>query len=72
MAFDYKKEYNEEPGQDALQAYDALIVLAKAIARGDSAVPAILAENLKQTDGIINDDSLKAKVYSEGKLKTIR
>ena len=69
---DYKKEYNEEPGQDALQAYDALIVLAKAIARGDSAVPAILAENLKQTDGIINDDSLKAKVYSEGKLKTIR
>ena len=69
---DYKKEYNEEPGQDALQAYDALILLAKAVAAGGSAVPSVLAENLRKTDGIINSDSLKAKVYSEGKLKTIR
>ena len=68
----YKREYNEEAGQDALQAYDALILLAKAIARGDSAVPAILAKNLKETDGIINNDSLEAKVYSEGRFKRIR
>lgn len=68
----YKKEYNEEPGQDALQAYDALIVLAKAIAKGQSAVPAKLAENLKVTNGIIDDDSLEAKVYSEGRFKRIR
>ena len=68
----YKKEYNEEPGQDALQAYDALIVLAKAIALGESAVPAKLAENLKVTDGIIDDDSLEAKVYSEGRFKRIK
>ncbi len=68
----YKKEYNEEPGQDALQVYDALIVLAKAIALGESAVPVKLAENLKVTDGIIDDDSLEAKVYSEGRFKRIR
>ena len=65
-------EYNEESGQDALQAYDALIVLAKAIAFGDSAVPTVLAKNLKETVGIIDGDSLEAKVYSEGKLKTVR
>lgn len=68
----YKMEYNEEPGQDALQAYDALIVLAKAIASGESALPAKLAEKLKETSGIIDGDSLEAKVYSEGRFKRIR
>lgn len=68
----YKMEYNEEPGQDALQAYDALIVLAKAIASGESALPARLAEKLKETSGIIDGDSLEAKVYSEGRFKRIR
>ena len=68
----YKNEYNEEPGQDAVQAYDALILLAKAIATGNSAVPANLAKSLTGVSGIIDDDSLEAKVYSDGRFKRIR
>ena len=68
----YKKEYNDEPGQDALQAYDALIILAKAIAFGNTAKPSTVSEYVRKTKGIIDGDSLEAKVYSEGRFKSIR
>ena len=82
---DYMEEYGCEPDQGALQAYDALMVLAKAIASSNSAVPSELAESLRANSwdecagpysfdktGSMCGNALTGKVYNDGKFKTIR
>ena len=43
----FKKKYNKEPDQEALQAYDALIVTAEGIKRANSALPSDISNALK-------------------------
>ena len=82
---DYMEEYGCEPDQGALQAYDAIMVLAKAIALCDSAAPSELAESLRSNtwnecagpysfdkNGSMSGNALTGKIYKDGKFKTIR
>lgn len=46
----FVKKYGVEPDQEALQVYDALFVLARAIAEADSAVPDDIAEVLRKNE----------------------
>ena len=75
----FVKKYGVEPDQEALQVYDALFVLAKAISFADTAVPPKVAEVLRarlwyeaagpysfSPDGAIKDRQLTVKVFKDG------
>ena len=72
-------EYNEEPDLEALQAYDALIVIAKAISQAGSAEPDKIAEVLKREvwkeaagpymfndHGDVSNRHLVTKIFKDG------
>lgn len=72
-------KYGKEPDQEALQAYDALIVIAKAIAEADSALPEDIAQVLRgkmyseaagpyvfTETGAISGRKLTPKVFRDG------
>jgi branched-chain amino acid transport system substrate-binding protein len=80
----FKAKYNSEPDQEALQAYDALIVIAKAIQAANSAIPADIAKNLRgkifteaagpyvfNEKGGISGRKLTAKVFRNGQFVNI-
>lgn len=75
----FREKYGDEPDQEALQAYDAVFVLARAMAKAKSAVPSDLASVLRsgywneaagpysfQTNGAIKDRTLTPKVFRDG------
>lgn len=75
----FKEKYGEEPDQEALQVYDALTVLSRAIAMAHFANPAEIAEALRKENwkeaagpytfdktGAIQDRTLTAKVFQNG------
>ena len=76
----YKKRFEEEPDQEALQAYDAVIVLAKAIAFANSAVPSDIVAEIRKREwdegagpyssneqGEMDKQQLVRKVFQDGK-----
>lgn len=75
----FKQKFNREPDQEALQAYDALIVIAKGIQMADSALPSDIVNTLKNKtfseaagpytlskDGKISGRKLTDKVFEKG------
>lgn len=80
----FVKAYSEEPDQEALQAYDALMVLAGAIRNTGSAVPVEIAKTLHQKSwneasgpytftesGSIQNRKLTQKVFKDGKFEKL-
>ncbi len=80
----FKKKYGAEPDQEALQVYDALFVLARAINESWTAVPSELAEVLRSElwfeaagpytfhpNGAIKDRELTVKVFKNGAFEEI-
>ena len=78
----FTQKYGYEPDQEALQVYDALLVLAKAIALADSPVPSKVAEILHSRlwfeaagpysfwpNGAIRGRELTVKVFNNGKFE---
>ena len=76
----FVEKYSQEPDQEALQAYDALMVLAGAISKAASAEPVKINEVLHQTSwneasgpysftatGAIQNKKLTQKVFRDGK-----
>ena len=76
----FVEKYSQEPDQEALQAYDALMVLAGAISKAASAEPVKINEVLHQTSwneasgpysftatGAIQNKKLTQKVFKDGK-----
>ena len=75
----FVEKYGKEPDQEALQVYDALFVLAKAINESWTTVPSELAEVLRRelwyeaagpytfhANGAIKDRELTKKVFKDG------
>lgn len=80
----FNKKYGMEPDQEAAQAYDALIVLAKAISIAHSAVPQDIAGVLKSgrwdeaagpyefsDTGALKKRRITAKVFKDGKFSEL-
>ena len=80
----FKKRFGYEPDIEAAQAYDALIVLARAISKADSALPSKVSEVLRsatwdecagpysfQANGSICNHKLTYKVFKDGKFTEI-
>lgn len=80
----FTSKYGIEPDQEAAQAYDALMVLAKAIAAANSALPQDLAKALKSQswkeaagpydfmeNGGIKNRALTQKVFKNGRFVEI-
>lgn len=80
----FKEKFNEEPDQETLQAYDALMVLAKAIGKATSANPNEIANILRQyvwneaagsytftQAGAVQNRELTPKVFKDGKFVKI-
>ena len=78
----FKEEYGVEPDQEALQTYDALMVLASAISKADSAVPSRIADFLRtrywdeaagpytfNSKGAVVGRTLTAKVFRNGRFE---
>lgn len=60
----YQKEYNKLPNADAVEGYDAMMLLAQAITNAKSSVPSDISESLKFMDdfqSISGDYSLNTK-----------
>lgn len=81
----FREKFGEEPDQEALQAYDAVMVLAKAIGKARSAVPGEIAAALRsgtwneaagpyrfQQDGDSTGRRLTAKVFQDGRFVNIK
>lgn len=80
----FKEKFNGEPDQETLQAYDALMVLAKAIGKAGSANPNEIANILRQyvwneaagsytftQAGAVQNRKLTPKVFKDGKFVKI-
>ena len=80
----FMKKYNKEPDQEALQAYDALLVIARGIKRADSALPIDIMNALKNNafkeaagpysfnkEGHISGRKLTSKVFQDGEFVNI-
>ena len=78
------EKYSEEPDQEALQSYDALMVLADAILNTGSALPFEIAKTLHQqswneaagpysftSSGAVQNKKLTQKVFNNGKFEKI-
>lgn len=81
----FTSKYGIEPDQEAAQAYDALMVLAKSIAIASSALPQDLAKVMKSgtwkeaagpydfmENGGIKNRSLTQKVFKNGKFEELK
>lgn len=81
----FNKKYGTEPDQEAAQAYDALIVFAKAISIAHSAVPQDVAKVLKSQrwdeaagpyefseNGALKKRRITAKVFKDGKFNELK
>ena len=81
----FYKKYGVEADQEAAQAYDALLVLAKAIAIAHSAVPQDIANVLKSErwdeaagpyefseSGALKKRRITAKVFNDGKFNELK
>lgn len=80
----FKEKFNTEPDQEALQAYDALMVLTTAITKAQCAIPTDVATVLRRTiwneaagsytftaNGAVQDRELTPKVFKDGKFVKI-
>jgi len=80
----FKEKFGTEPDQEALQAYDALMVLAEAITRAQCANPTEIATILRRgiwneaagsytftTSGAVQNRNLTPKVFKDGKFVKI-
>ena len=78
----FTEKFGKEPDQEALQAYDALMVLARGIAEANSAIPADIANTLKDHEwdeaagpyyidknGKVHNKELTTKVFKNGKFE---
>lgn len=83
--YSYKTRFGTEPDQEALQVYDALMVLAGAIQKAESADPAEIARSLHQgiwseaagsyiftSTGAVQYRKLTPKVFQDGKFVKIK
>lgn len=81
----FVNKYGEEPDQEALQAYDALMVLAQAIGETEAADPYEIAEILRQKEwtqaagpysfdknGAVQNRHLTQKVFKDGQFVKLR
>lgn len=80
----FVRKYSDEPDQEALQAYDALMVLAGAIKAAGSALPVEIANTLHQKSwneasgpysftesGAVQNRKLTQKVFKDGKFEKL-
>ena len=80
----FYKKYGKEPDQEALQVYDALFVLAKAMNESNSAVPTELADAVRSNEwneaagpysfypnGAIKGRVLTTKTFQDGKFEDL-